>query len=60
MNGRILSVALYEITEYDFDILIESKLKLVSFSLEGSKYAMTVSKNGGILQGELNCLLSIN
>lgn len=58
MNGRIFSVALYKITENDLEILKESKLKMVAFNLEDSKYGETITKNSGILLDELNCFYS--
>jgi len=56
MNGREVALGLFLITERDYKILNESKLKGIYFRLEGNLKGDTVTENNEILNKQLDCL----
>lgn len=56
MNGRKLSVAMYEINPGDYKILLTKPLKSIYFNIYWDTYGYTVTENKTILNKELACL----
>lgn len=55
MNGNIVNISMYEITEDDYEVLQASRLKMISFGLNGVHYGATITENETILIDELKC-----
>lgn len=55
MNGRDLTIGLYEITHQFFDELRNNKLKSLFFYLDGNLMGSTVTENTTILNAQFNC-----
>jgi len=56
MNGRDVALGLFLITERDYKILKESKLKGIYFRLDGNLKGDTVMENKELLMSQLTCL----
>lgn len=56
MNGRDLTVALFELDNLSRKILESNSLKSMFFKMNGKIYGATVTENKSILINELNCL----
>lgn len=58
MNGRELAVALYEVDEYNLDLISNHSLKHVFFSLNDKLFGALVSENKTLLINQYSCLNS--
>ena len=56
MNGRNLSIGLYEIDKSSLEELKKYQLKSMFFYLEGKMFGVTVTENKDIFISELKCL----
>lgn len=58
MNGRELTIALYEVDEYDLGLISKHSLKHVFFSLNDKLFGALVSENKTLLIDQYSCLNS--
>ncbi|MGO3812674.1 hypothetical protein [Mesonia sp.] len=58
MNGRDVALGLYSITERDYDVMKNNKLKSIFFYLEDELTGATVTENNYILSNQLKCFES--
>lgn len=55
MNGKTLSIGLYEIDKYSFEELKKYPLKNMFFYLDGKRFGANVTENNNVFNNQLKC-----